>query len=73
MTLITLQTPTAPQSIKHLLETTLFLKQSNWSQSQINLVINEHGILKFQRSCVSNSTPAGQLYLLLFTLKQCDQ
>lgn len=73
MTLITLQTPTPSQSIKHLLETTLFLKQSNWSQSQINSTINEHGILKFRRSCVSNSTPAEQPQLLLFTLRQCDK
>lgn len=48
MTLITLQTPTPSQSIKHLLETTLFLKQSNWSQSQINPAVKKHRILNFK-------------------------
>lgn len=72
MTLITLQIPTTPQSIKHLFETTLFLRQSDWSQPKINPTITVLGILKFQRSCVANSTPPEQLHLLLSTLKQCD-
>lgn len=72
MTLITLQIPTTPQPIKYLLETTLFLRQSNWSQSKINPAIAALGILRFQRSCVANSTPPEQLHLLLSTLKQCD-
>lgn len=65
MTLITLQFPTTPQSIKHLLETTLFLKQSNWPQSKINPAVTVHGTLKFQRSCVATSTLPDQLRLWL--------
>lgn len=72
MTLVTLQIPTTPQSIKHLLETTLFVKQFNWPQSKINPAVTVHGTLKFQRSCVATSTPPDQLRLWLSILKQCD-
>lgn len=72
MTLITLQIPTTPQPIKHLLETTLFLKQSNWPESKINPAVTVHGALKFQRSRVATSTPPDQLHLPLSILKQCD-
>lgn len=72
MTLITFQIPTTPQSIKHLLETTLFLKQSNWPQSKINPAITVYGTLKFQRYCVATSTPPDQLCLQLSIQKQCD-
>lgn len=73
MTLITHQIPTALQSIKHFLETTLFLTQSNWSQSKINPAINVPRVLRFQRSQVCPTLHWTQLHLWLFTLKQSDR
>lgn len=74
MALMTFLFPTSPQSIPHFLETTtLFLKQSNCSQSKINPVIKVHGIFKFQRTRVTVfHSNCCMLFYWLFRLKQYE-